>query len=74
MREHRPTALIVGSHHYVQLSEIDLKAVGIRSGDLKSVKAITPSGAAVPPTCRWAPDSQFGWRISELRAVKTATF
>ena len=48
----RPTSMVVGSHHYVQLSEIDLSKTKISSGDLKSVKAITPSGAAVPSICR----------------------
>ena len=52
VRQHRPTSMVVGSHHYVQLSEFDLSTTKISSSDLKSVKALTPSGAAVPPICR----------------------
>ena len=53
VRDHRPTSVVVGSHHYVQLSEFDLSATTkISSGDLNSVKSITPSGAAVPSICR----------------------
>ena len=52
VRDHKPSSLLIGSHHYVQLSELDLSVTKVSSSDLKSVKAITPSGAAVPTICR----------------------
>jgi len=45
-------ALVLGTHHYVQLSELDLSTVKFKPSDLYSVKMILPSGAAVPAICR----------------------
>ena len=52
VKDHRPSSMVVGSHHYVQLSEFDLSTTKITCADLRSVKSITPSGAAVPSICR----------------------
>ena len=48
----RPSFLILGSHHYVQLSEFDLSSTKVSSNDLNSVKAIVANGSAVPPICK----------------------
>ena len=52
VKRHRPSLLIVGSHHYVQLSEYDLSSSKISKNDLKSVKVIIASGSAVPAICK----------------------
>ena len=53
VRDVRPNFLLIGSHHYVQLSAFDIEASGLRPhDDLGSVVAILPSGAAVPKVCR----------------------
>ena len=52
VKDHRPSSMVVGSHHYVQLSEFELSTTKITCADLRSVKSITPSGAAVPSICR----------------------
>ena len=44
--------LLIGTHHYVQLSEYDMSRSQVSPQDLKSVKAIVPTGAAVPSSCR----------------------
>ena len=44
--------LLIGTHHYVQLSEYDMRRSQVSPQDLKSVKAIVPTGAAVPSSCR----------------------
>ena len=48
----RPSFLVLGSHHYVQLSEFDLSSTKVSSSDLNSVKLITANGSAVPPICK----------------------
>ena len=48
----RPSFLVLGSHHYVQLSEFDLSSTKVSSSDLNSVKLITANGSAVPPSCK----------------------
>jgi len=53
IKQHRPSVLLAGSHHYVQLSEMDLSAAtNLKPSDLNSIKAIVPLGAAVPKTCK----------------------
>ena len=52
VKDHRPSSLVVGSHHYVQLSKFDLSTTKIKCSDLRSVKSIMPTGAAVPSICR----------------------
>ena len=44
--------MILGSHHYVQLSEFNLAGTGFNSSDFLSVKALAASGAAVPDVCK----------------------
>ena len=48
----RPSFLVLGSHHYVQLSEFDLSSTKVSSSDLNSVVLITANGSAVPPICK----------------------
>ena len=52
IRDTRPGVLLLGTHHYVQLSEYDISRSKISSQELKSVKSIVPLGAAVPSSCR----------------------
>ena len=52
VKRYRPSFLILGSHHYVQLSEYDLAFSKMSPSDLNSVKLITASGSAVPPICK----------------------
>ena len=48
----RPDAIIMGSHHYVQLSEFDIQKEFLEPGDFNSVKFVAASGAAVPGSCK----------------------
>ena len=47
-RQIKPACLILGSHHFVQMSEIDLESTALTRTDLASVLWITPVGASVP--------------------------
>ena len=40
--------MVVGTHHFVQMSEMDFEATGMERKDLASVLWITPVGASVP--------------------------
>ena len=51
VKEERPMVLILGTHHYVQMSETNVEDVGIRSNDLDSVLLFSPVGASVPIVC-----------------------
>ena len=44
--------MILGSHHYVQLSELKLSSNQPEPSDFLSVKALAASGAAVPDVCK----------------------
>ena len=46
----RPDTLILGAHHYVQLSEYDVSK-SVTMQDLGSVSKIFPAGSAVPAIC-----------------------
>ena len=48
-KEAKPACLVIGTHHFVQMSEIDFKLTGLNKKDLLSVLWITPAGASVPP-------------------------
>ena len=45
----KPISLTIGTHHFVQMSEIDLNLTGLDKTDLSSVLWIMPVGASVPP-------------------------
>ena len=45
----KPACLILGSHHFVQMSEIDFESTGLAKTDLASILWVTPVGASVPP-------------------------
>ena len=49
VRKVKPASLILGSHHFVQMSEVDLESIGLKRSDLCSVQWVTPVGASVPP-------------------------
>ena len=49
VRKFKPASLILGSHHFVQMSEVDLKSTGLKRKDLSSVQWVAPVGASVPP-------------------------
>ena len=44
----KPKSLTLGSHHYVQMSEMDISTTGMDKQDLSSVFWITPVGTSVP--------------------------
>ena len=44
----QPKSLVIGSHHYVQIAEMDLNITGLRKQDLSSVFSIMPVGTSVP--------------------------
>ena len=46
----RPDTVILGAHHYVQLSEYDVSKT-VTMQDLDSVSKIFPAGSAVPSIC-----------------------
>ena len=48
VKEVKPLCLVTGTHHFVQMSEIDFKLTGLKRQDLSSVLWITPVGASVP--------------------------
>ena len=52
MKETKPSMVLLGSHHYVQLSEFNIDKSQVFPHELKSVKGIVPLGAAVPSSCR----------------------
>ena len=52
VKRYRPSFMILGAHHYVQLSEFDLLATKVSSSDLNSVKQIAANGSAVPSICK----------------------
>ena len=47
--EVKPLCIVVGTHHFVQMSELDFQSEGINKKDIASVLWITPVGATVPP-------------------------
>ena len=52
IKKAKPGVLMLGAHHYVQLSEHDFHASGeISTDDLLSVTKIFPAGSAVPAIC-----------------------
>ena len=51
VKEERPMVLILGTHHYVQISETNLEGIGIKKKDLDSVLIFSPVGASVPIFC-----------------------
>ena len=77
IKEYRPSYMIIGSHFYVQLSEIDLTTVGVTPSDLRSVKVICPSGAAVPRTCAAKLRKRFplsAWHVHGLGQTENMAF
>ena len=52
VKRYRPSFMILGTHHYGQLSEFDLTATKVSSSDLNSVKQIAAIGSAVPSICK----------------------
>ena len=51
IKKTKPTAIILGTHHFVQMSELDFVQTGLRKKDLSSVFWISPVGASVPAIC-----------------------
>ena len=48
IKDEKPVSLIIGSHHYVQMSEMDFSLTGLDKQDLSSVFVVTPVGTSVP--------------------------
>ena len=48
IKQTKPLCVVVGTHHFVQMSEIDFESTGLDKKDLASVMWITPVGASVP--------------------------
>ena len=77
VKQYRPSFLLVGSHHYVQLSELDLTKAGVTPSDLRSVKVICPSGAAVPRSCAAKLRQRFplsAWHVHGLGQTENMAF
>ena len=77
VRVYRPSFLLIGSHHYVQLSELDLATVGVTPSDLRSVKVICSSGAAVPRSCAAKLREKFplsAWHVHGLGQTENMAF
>lgn len=53
LTEIKPSAVAMGTHHYVQLAESDELQL-VDPEDLESVKLLLPAGAAVPSSCELA--------------------
>ena len=52
IKEEQPVAVILGTHHYVQMSEANIEDFsGINKNDLNSVFFFCPVGASVPTIC-----------------------
>ena len=70
IKQYKPSVLLTGSHHYVQLSEYDLnkafKEENIKSSDLNSVKAVVPTGSAVPSCCMHEVKKRFQLSVLHL--------
>ena len=47
-KREQPKHLVIGSHHYVQIAEMDLNITGLREQDLSSVFSIMPVRTSVP--------------------------
>ena len=47
-KKEQPKSLVIGSHHYVQIAEMDLNTTGVQSQDLSSVFWVMPVGTSVP--------------------------
>ena len=51
-KEAKASSLILGTHHYVQMSEMSLDDMeGMRQEDLSGVTSVAPVGASVPIIC-----------------------
>ena len=52
IKKERPIAIILGTHHYVQMSEVNMEDFSdIKKNDLESVLFFAPVGASVPIIC-----------------------
>ena len=49
VKKNKPASLILGSHHFVQMSGTNFESTGMTKTDLESVLWVTPVGASVPP-------------------------
>ena len=47
-KKEKPMALTIGSHHYVQIAEMDFSLTGLERQDLSSVFWVMPVGTSVP--------------------------
>ena len=47
-KKEQPKSLVIGSHHYVEIAEMDLNTTGLQSHDLSSVLWVIPVGTSVP--------------------------
>ena len=48
IKKEKPISMAVGSHHYVQISEMDISLTGLEKEDLSSVLSIHAVGDTVP--------------------------
>ena len=51
IKNEKPKALIIGSHHYVQMSEMDFSLTGLDTRDMSSILSAMPVGTNVPDIC-----------------------
>ena len=48
VKNEKPKSLTIGSHHFVQMSEMDLASTGLEKQDLQSVLWVMPVGSSAP--------------------------
>ena len=49
VKEVKPLGMNLGTHQFVQMSEIDFRSTALYKEDLSTILWITPVGASVPP-------------------------
>ena len=51
IKNETPKFLVIGSHHFVQISEMDSTLIELDTQDLSSVFGVVPVGSSVPDVC-----------------------
>ena len=51
IRDEKPQSMVIGSHQFVQMSEMDFSLTGLNKQDLSSILLAVPVGANVPAIC-----------------------
>ena len=51
IRDEKPKSMVIGSHHFVQMSEMDFSTTGLNTQDMSSILWAMPVGTNVPDIC-----------------------